>query len=105
MKSNDFEKGLYSPSYEHDACGVGMLVNIHGGKSHEIVDSALTVLENMRQRGAEGADGKTGDGAGIRFLTSLFCYRGSLYPKRDIMEQDWFSCPKMNTDNKTFLAS
>ncbi|MBP5380417.1 MAG: glutamate synthase large subunit [Bacteroidaceae bacterium] len=65
MKSNDFEKGLYSPSYEHDACGVGMLVNIHGGKSHEIVDSALTVLENMRHRGAEGADGKTGDGAGI----------------------------------------
>ena len=57
--------GLYSSSYEHDACGVGMVVNIHGNKSHELVDNALKVLENMRHRGAEGADNKTGDGAGI----------------------------------------
>ena len=59
------EAGLYNASYEHDACGVGMVVNIHGNKSHELVDSALKVLENMRHRGAEGADNKTGDGAGI----------------------------------------
>lgn len=57
--------GLYDSSYEHDACGVGMLVNINGDKSHELVDAALTVLENMKHRGAEGADNKTGDGAGI----------------------------------------
>ena len=57
--------GLYNPAYEHDACGVGMVVNIHGNKSHELVDNALKVLENLRHRGAEGADGKTGDGAGI----------------------------------------
>ena len=57
--------GLYNSSYEHDACGVGMVVNIHGGKSHQLVDDALKVLENLRHRGAEGADGKTGDGAGI----------------------------------------
>ena len=57
-------KGLYSESYEHDACGVGMVVNIHGGKSHELVDNALKVLENMEHRGAETRD-KTGDGAGI----------------------------------------
>ena len=57
--------GLYSPDYEHDACGVGMIVNIHGHKSHELVDGALKVLENMKHRGAEGADSKTGDGAGI----------------------------------------
>ncbi len=57
--------GLYNAEYEHDACGVGMVVNIHGNKSHELVDSALKVLENMRHRGAEGADNKTGDGAGI----------------------------------------
>ena len=57
--------GLYEASNEHDACGVGMLVNIQGGKSHELVESALKVLENMRHRGAEGADNKTGDGAGI----------------------------------------
>ena len=57
--------GLYNAEYEHDACGVGMVVNIHGNKSHDLVDNALKVLENMRHRGAEGADGRTGDGAGI----------------------------------------
>ncbi len=81
--------GLYQPQYEHDACGVGMVVNIHGGKSHDLVDKALRVLENMEHRGAETRDtvaskreqnqarldsaeceqarptGKTGDGAGI----------------------------------------
>ncbi|MCD8289324.1 MAG: glutamate synthase large subunit [Prevotella sp.] len=56
--------GLYNPAYEHDSCGVGMVVNIHGGKSHELVDNALRVLENMEHRGAETRD-KTGDGAGI----------------------------------------
>lgn len=59
------QNGLYNATNEHDACGVGMVVNIHGNKSHELVDSALKVLENMRHRGAEGADNKTGDGAGI----------------------------------------
>ena len=58
------QQGLYAPAYEHDACGVGMVVNIHGGKSHELVDNALKVLENMEHRGAETRD-KTGDGAGI----------------------------------------
>ncbi|MDR1745845.1 MAG: glutamate synthase large subunit [Tannerella sp.] len=57
--------GLYKASSEHDACGVGMLVHIRGEKSHAIVESALKVLENLRHRGAEGADNKTGDGAGI----------------------------------------
>ena len=57
-------QGLYQEAYEHDACGVGMVVNIHGGKSHELVDNALKVLENMEHRGAETRD-KTGDGAGI----------------------------------------
>lgn len=56
---------MYDVSHEHDACGVGMIVDIHGNKSHELVDSALKVLENMKHRGAEGADNKTGDGAGI----------------------------------------
>ena len=65
-KSNvtDLHAGLYQSSYEHDACGVGMVVNIHGRKSHELVDNALSVLENMEHRGAETRD-KTGDGAGI----------------------------------------
>ena len=63
--SNRLNEGLYRSENEHDACGVGMIVNIHGNKSHELVDSALKVLENMKHRGAEGADNKTGDGAGI----------------------------------------
>ena len=57
--------GLYDAASEHDACGIGMVVNIRGDKTHELVDNALTVLENMSHRGAEGADGKSGDGAGI----------------------------------------
>ncbi|MBP3745127.1 MAG: glutamate synthase large subunit [Prevotella sp.] len=57
------QKGLYRAENEHDACGVGMIVNIHGGKTHQLVDDALRVLENMRHRGAEV--GKDGDGAGI----------------------------------------
>ena len=58
--------GLYQPEYEHDACGVGMIVDILGNKSHELVDAAVKVLENMKHRGAEGADKKTGDGEGIK---------------------------------------
>ena len=63
-KKTQICQGLYQSDYEHDACGVGMVVNIHGGKSHELVDNALKVLENMEHRGAETRD-KTGDGAGI----------------------------------------
>ena len=64
LKDVNMGNGLYSAEYEHDACGVGMVVNIHGNKSHELVDNALRVLENMEHRGAETRD-KTGDGAGI----------------------------------------
>ena len=64
QREQRLQQGLYQRQYEHDACGVGMVVNIHGGKSHELVDNALRVLENMEHRGAETRD-KTGDGAGI----------------------------------------
>lgn len=64
-KTDRRKEGLYDPAHEHDACGVGMIVNLNGSKSHELVDSALRVLENMKHRGAEGADNKTGDGAGV----------------------------------------
>ena len=77
-------QGLYQSDYEHDACGVGMVVNIHGGKSHELVDNALKVLENMEHRGAETRD-KTGDGAGIM----VQILRESLCLKRESMVQDW----------------
>ena len=54
-------RDLYSPDYEHDACGVGMLADLNGNKTHQTVADALTMIENMKHRGAEGADGKTGD--------------------------------------------
>ncbi|MEE9569101.1 MAG: glutamate synthase large subunit [Candidatus Binatia bacterium] len=58
-------QGLYDPSYEHDACGVGFVVNVKGKRSREIVEQALTVLQNLGHRGACGCEENTGDGAGI----------------------------------------
>jgi glutamate synthase (NADPH/NADH) large chain len=57
--------GLYDPSFEHDACGIGFVAHIKGAKSHDIVQRGLTVLLNMDHRGATSSDNKTGDGAGI----------------------------------------
>ena len=59
------KQGLYDPHYEHDACGVGFVVNVRGRKSHAIVRDALTILINLRHRGACGCENNTGDGAGI----------------------------------------
>jgi glutamate synthase (NADPH/NADH) large chain len=58
-------KSLYESGFEHDSCGVGIIANIKGDKSHDIVEKALQILENMLHRGAESSDNKTGDGAGI----------------------------------------
>ena len=58
-------RGLYDPANEHDACGVGMVAHIAGGKSHAIVTRALEILHNLDHRGAVGADPLLGDGAGI----------------------------------------
>ena len=59
------EKGLYSPQHEHDSCGVGVVANITGEKTHQIIDESLQVLVNLGHRGASGCDPETGDGAGI----------------------------------------
>jgi glutamate synthase (NADPH/NADH) large chain len=61
----DREQGLYSPANEHDACGIGFVANIKNRKSHEIVDQGLSILCNLKHRGAVGADPLAGDGAGI----------------------------------------
>lgn len=58
-------QGMYDPANEHDACGVGFIVNIKGERSYDIVYDALDILENLKHRGGEGADHKSGDGAGI----------------------------------------
>ncbi|MDR3660670.1 MAG: glutamate synthase large subunit, partial [Mycobacterium sp.] len=57
--------GLYNPAHEHDACGVAMVADIHGRRSRDIVDKAITALLNLEHRGAAGAEPNTGDGAGI----------------------------------------
>ncbi len=62
MASN---QGLYHPSFERDACGIGFVANIKSNKSHQIISDALTVLENMEHRGACGCEANTGDGAGL----------------------------------------
>jgi glutamate synthase (NADPH/NADH) large chain len=59
------KQGLYDPFYEHDACGVGFVVNINGDRRHHIIEDGLTVLRNLEHRGAVGSDQKTGDGAGM----------------------------------------
>ncbi|MEI8201220.1 MAG: glutamate synthase large subunit [Eubacteriales bacterium] len=58
-------QGMYSPEFEHDACGIGFVVNIHGKKSHKIVRQGLTILANLAHRGGAGSEENTGDGAGI----------------------------------------
>ncbi len=63
------QSGLYSPDQEHDACGVGMVANIKGDKTHAIITESLQVLDNLGHRGASGADPDTGDGAGILIQT------------------------------------
>ena len=58
-------KGLYDPSFEHDACGLGFVANIKGIKSHKIIEDGIKILENLEHRGATGADPLVGDGAGM----------------------------------------
>src|ERR1700689_152244 len=59
------KQGLYDPQFEHDACGLGFVVNMKGGKSHQLVSDALKILVNLDHRGACGCEANTGDGAGI----------------------------------------
>ncbi|NQU40221.1 MAG: glutamate synthase large subunit [Lentisphaerae bacterium] len=61
------KQGLYSPEYEHDACGVGFLANVNGKPTHAIIERGIEVLKNLLHRGATGADTSTGDGAGLLF--------------------------------------
>ena len=81
------KQGLYDPQFEHDACGVGFVVNMKGKKSHEIVRQALTILVNLDHRGACGCEANTGDGAGIlmqlphKFLAKAAAAQGVTLPE------------------------
>jgi glutamate synthase (NADPH/NADH) large chain len=65
MRGLPKQQGLYSPEFEHDACGIGFVVNIHGKKTHTIVQQGITILANLAHRGGAGSEENTGDGAGI----------------------------------------
>jgi len=98
------EQGLYQSQYEHDACGVGMIVNIHGGKSHQLVDDALRVLENMRHRGAEV--GKDGDGAGIMIQIphEFILLQGIPVPEKGKYGTGLVFLPKDSTEQQKILS-
>jgi glutamate synthase (ferredoxin) len=80
------KQGLYDPQFEHDACGVGFIVHMKGQKSHDIIEQALTILENLEHRGACGCETNTGDGAGIlmqvphKFLQKVAAAEGITLP-------------------------
>ena len=65
MKQAPKQQGLYDPSTEHDACGLGFVAHMKGQKSHKVIDDALTILRNLTHRGACGCEENTGDGVGI----------------------------------------
>ena len=74
------ERSLYRPENEHDACGIGFVAHIHGNRSHDIVERGLQILINLTHRGAESADNKTGDGAGILTQIPHDLYTGEGIP-------------------------
>ena len=97
-------QGLYSPTYEHDGCGVGLVVKIDGSKHHYIVDQGLSVLEHMAHRGAEGADDKTGDGAGImvQIPHEYILLNGIPVPEKGRYGVGMVFLPKEENDRKKF---
>ena len=64
------QQGLYYPQFEHDACGIGVVVDIKGRKSYQTVDDALRIVEKLEHRAGKDAEGKTGDGVGILLQVS-----------------------------------
>ncbi|HEY3332028.1 MAG TPA: glutamate synthase large subunit [Capsulimonadaceae bacterium] len=98
------KQGLYDPQFEHDACGVGFVINIKGKKSHEIVQQALTILRNLDHRGACGCEVNTGDGAGILmqvphgFLSAKAAEQGITLPAPGEYGVGMVFLPKDETD-------
>ncbi len=98
-------QGLYDPSNEKDACGVGLLVNVGGVKSHRLVEQGLQVLEHMVHRGAEGADPKTGDGAGIMVQVphEFILLQGIAVPEKGRYGTGLVFLPHDEQQNKTIV--
>ena len=97
------QQGMYDPSFEHDNCGIGAVVNIKGIKSHKTVEDALSIVENLEHRAGKDAEGKTGDGVGImvqishKFFSKECAKLSELsLVKRENMVLECFSCHRMN---------
>ena len=79
-ESNAKAQGLYDPRFEHDNCGIGSVVNIKGIKTHETVENALKIVENLKHRAGKDAEGKTGDGVGILLQISHKFFKKTCEP-------------------------
>ena len=99
------KKGLYIPELEHDSCGVGVVANIRGNISHEIINQGITVLKNLSHRGAAGADRKTGDGAGMmtqiphKFFNKITTKNNISLPKQGEYGVGMFFLPNHDKQN------
>jgi glutamate synthase (NADPH/NADH) large chain len=93
-------QGLYHPENEHDACGVGLVLQIDGKRTHEIIERGLQVLENMQHRGAESADNKTGDGAGLMLQIphEFILLQGISVPERGLYGTGLVFLPKQQDE-------
>jgi glutamate synthase (NADPH/NADH) large chain len=92
--------GLYDPAHEHDSCGIGLVVQIKGDRSHDIVERAMQVLENLNHRGAESADNQTGDGAGIliQIPHEFILLQGIAVPERGKYGTGLLFLPKIKSE-------
>mgnify|MGYP000863589685 CR=1 FL=1 len=80
MEKQSRQPGLYSPSFEHDNCGIGAVVSIRGIKTHQTVSDALSIVENLEHRAGKDAEGKTGDGVGILLQISHKFFKKAVKP-------------------------
>lgn len=103
MKTEGY-RGLYHPSFEHDACGIGAVVDLKGRPSHKTVVDALKIVEKLEHRAGKDAEGKTGDGRCILLqISHRFFFRAaqkleSLFPSPVIMGLECFSFPRTRSD-------
>ncbi|NMC39085.1 MAG: glutamate synthase large subunit [Bacteroidales bacterium] len=93
-------EGLYRKEFEHGSCGIGFVVHIKGKKSHSIISNGLDILRNMNHRGAEGADSKTGDGAGvlIQVPRDFYLIQGYALPPEGQFGTGLIFLPKLNEE-------
>ncbi|MDD5928394.1 MAG: glutamate synthase large subunit [Spirochaetales bacterium] len=103
---------LYEPSFEHDNCGIGAVVNIDGSKSHKIVDNALSIVEKLEHRAGKDASGETGDGVGILVQISHEFFKkatadlvGKLEEREYGIGQFFFPCDVVSTGSTTICES